>query len=90
MERLEQIVEASKANIKKWEVEIFNVYDRHAGFIEGAEWADKTMIENACEWLENEFSVDDYFDDTDSWGTDIFNYDRFINDFKKAMEGGDE
>lgn len=22
------------------------------GFIEGAKWADKTMIEKACEWME--------------------------------------
>ena len=39
MNRLEQIQEASKANLEKKEDEILHVFDRHAGFMEGAEWA---------------------------------------------------
>lgn len=50
------------------------------GFIEGAVWGDKTMIEKACEWLEPVFK-------------DLAGYNcagDLIEDFKKAMEGGEE
>ena len=84
MNRLEQIVKASKANIKKREDEIQQVYDRYAGFIEGAEWADNTMIDKACEWLKNNLPAamvrSDYY---------MFN-GEFIKDFKKAMEGDEQ
>lgn len=33
------IQEASKANIEKYSDEILCVYDRHAGFVDGATWA---------------------------------------------------
>lgn len=42
-------------------------------FIEGAEWADKTMLDRACEWLEN--------------GGYFVNSNETIEDFRKAMEG---
>ena len=45
------------------------------------------MIDKVVEWL-NEFVVGDYFDD--SCGTNIFNYEKFINDFKQVMKGGEE
>ena len=40
--------------------------------IEGAKWADKTMIEKACNWL---LKVGYFVNNTET-----------INDFKKAME----
>ena len=84
MNRLEQIKEASKANIEKKDDEILHVYDRHAGFIDGAIWADNTMIEKACEWLKaNAYSSPD--------GSRVTFYQRlndFLSDFKKAMKGG--
>ena len=41
-------------------------------YIDGAEWADKTMIDKACEWLEENL--------WDSIKTE------FIENFRKAME----
>lgn len=52
----------------------------NSSFIAGAKWADKTMVENACEWLE-EFTID-YVNDTKLG----FYKKEFIEDFKKAME----
>lgn len=47
------------------------------GFLEGVKWADKTMIDKACEWLE---------DKVDYCEIDCGDEDKFINDFKQAME----
>lgn len=41
------------------------------GFVMGAEWADKTMIDKACEWLNK--------------GGYFVNNKETINDFKRAM-----
>ena len=48
-------------------------------FIYGAEWADKTMLDRACEWL----SI--YYPNIDRMGID-----EFVTDFRQAMEGGAE
>ena len=45
------------------------------GFIEGAKWADETMIDKVCEWLEKNR---DELSRVDTSG--------FIKMFKKAME----
>jgi hypothetical protein len=45
-------------------------------FIEGAEWADKTMLDRACEWL----SI--YYPNIDRMGID-----EFVTAFRQAMEG---
>ena len=47
-------------------------------FIDGARWADKTMIDKACEWLEK--NADIYNNGT------IIALNCLIEDFKKAME----
>lgn len=47
---------------------------REASFIEGAEWADKTMIDKACKWLRSNVIIP-------KLGI-TFNE----NDFRKAME----
>ena len=47
MTREEYICEASKA-YSEYE---YNKTDYENGFINGAKWADETMIENACKWL---------------------------------------
>lgn len=44
-------------------------------FEAGAEWADKTMIDKACDWLKNYFIEEE-----------IPRYDNFIINFRKAME----
>ena len=41
------------------------------------DWTKQQMVENACEWLTMTI---DFFNNGE------FNRDRFINDFKKAME----
>lgn len=48
-------------------------------FIDGAKWADKSMIEKACEWLAENCAF--YFDHK-SCESEL----TFIEDFKKAME----
>lgn len=47
-------------------------------FKQGAEWADKTMLEKACEWLRT--NADSYCN-----GTDIA-VNAMVEDFKQAME----
>lgn len=48
--------------------------------MEGAKWADKTMIDKACLWLREtaHFYVSDFTGELDDNG--------LIEDFKKAME----
>lgn len=53
------------------------------GFIDGAKWADKTMIEKACKWLEA--NANDYLDWYD-WEECRLNTDELLYDFCKAME----
>lgn len=49
--------------------------DEFTSFILGAEWADKTMIEKACEWLIHQEEMIGISFEND-----------FIERFKKAME----
>lgn len=50
----------------------------------GAAWADKTMIDKACEWLSEHFYDEEYqFRDDDGTWIDA---DLMITDFRKAME----
>lgn len=51
------------------------------GFLEGAKWADKTMIDKACEWLKLNTDWDDEWDEM---GRNI-DY-GMIEEFRKAME----
>jgi hypothetical protein len=47
--------------------------DEFSSFILGAEWADETMIDKACEWLRN-------------YNTGVRG-EEFINEFREAMKG---
>ena len=49
------------------------------GFVQGAKWADKTMIEKACRWLES--NLNPVFYSGNGWTTE-----EFIDNFKKAMK----
>ena len=51
--------------------------DQQWGFQMGAMWADKTMIDKACEWLE--VNVPNYFGHSEVY--------PYLKDFRKAMEG---
>lgn len=46
--------------------------------VETARWADETLIEKACKWLDSNFPS---IDNTGSWYKE-----GFIKQFKKAME----
>lgn len=55
------------------------------------EWADKTMLDRACEWLGNELKETD---DKNGYPTvesrSFVSVKEFINEFRQAMEGGAE
>lgn len=56
-------------------------------FINGAKWADKTMIEKACEWIKE--NIDTYAKvviNPKSHYPEIVMCDSFEKSFKKAME----
>lgn len=94
MTRKEEIVRVADENYSGYS-------ERRLGFIAGANWADKTMLDRACEWLESRMS-EDFPVDTDECGTPfceswikaqeerIKAMKEFITDFRQAMEGGAE
>lgn len=61
--------------------EMVDELNRNKSFEEGAKWADKTMVDKACEWFED---VDFEMTYIDSEG--LFDKEQLINDFRKAME----
>lgn len=58
---------------------VSNNSDEFNSFIQGAEWADETMIKKACEWLQakNKMCM---------FEIEMILGKNFIEDFKKAME----
>ena len=81
MKRQEEIIEASieytmknRPNVLAGDKfsEEMREYNRNKAFEEGAKWADKTMIDKACEWLLK--------------GGYFVNSNETIEDFRKAME----
>ena len=57
-------------------------------FIEGAEWADRTMLDRACEWLENELKETDNKNGYPTVeGLYFVSVKEFINEFRQAMGG---
>lgn len=61
----------------------FDYIDIKGAFEDGAEWADETMIEKACKWLEQH--QEDY-DMYDAWKEHYTDFKSLIIDFRKAME----
>lgn len=71
---------------------------KQKGFIDGAKWADKTMIDRACEWLKSRISVDAPVE-TNENGEPLMGSlldvqmerlklaEEFIEDFRQAMKG---
>lgn len=80
MTREKQIIKEAERLIDPYEMVIDWEYERglKEGFVKGAKWADETMLDKACEWLEN-VNTDDYMD------SGIFQMHDMIMDFKKAM-----
>ena len=64
-------------------------YCMRMGFYEGAKWADKTMIDKACEWMEKTlFEICDLSKRLDDIQV-VSKHKRkrdLIEDFKRAME----
>lgn len=81
MTRKEQIMDAAMFFAKKNE----NIPIPYLDFVEAAEWADRTMVEKMCKWLETINFEKDYIDRAD-YGGCFFKEEYFINDFRKAME----
>ena len=75
MTRREEIIEKAQC------IEHYGMQEQFA-FIAGAQWADKTMIEKACEWLKENIWV--YINYEGCSGEELEN--DVIEDFRKAME----
>jgi hypothetical protein len=82
MSREEEIVQAANENYPSLDSE-----KSYEGFKDGAKWADKTMIEKVCKWLEENVSeYGDIYYDVGGYVSPEFHLEKFIEDFKKAME----
>ena len=67
------------------------MYKVEDAYEEGAKWADKTMLDRACEWLK--YNIDLYSEaafSIKSGYTEITLTDKFETAFRQAMEGGAE
>lgn len=81
MTRREEIEQQASLTVFPWD-DVREQSKFEEGFIQGAKWADRTMIEKARQWLIN-IDFDDYdFRDCD----ETFNNDLFVDAFCKAME----
>ena len=76
MTREEQIIEEAQ----KHGLNCMSRINYQDGFIEGAKWADKTMIDKACEWLEKKI------DPKGVGRSQVVLFYDCIEDFKKSME----
>lgn len=71
--------------IRQAQVAIYGTENCRAAehFEQGARWADKTMLDRACEWLGKHIHYD-YVGNFGFW-VNIASKEDFINQFKKAM-----
>ena len=93
MTREEEILQVANENYSCYS-------ERRLGFISGAEWADKTMLDRACEWLRFRVSVDVPIETNengeplvDSWTKvqmERAKAAEVIAAFRQAMKGGVE
>lgn len=84
MTREEEIQEAAKEFVFGDKPETSDFFDKVMidCFYCSAKWADKTMLEKACEWLENIDFASEYFYDDEGF----FENAILVEEFKKAME----
>ncbi|MBR6418227.1 MAG: hypothetical protein IKS36_05380 [Bacteroidales bacterium] len=83
MTRDKEIQKAAKEiaqDIEDWEI----AEDIEDAFMEGALWADRTMIDKACEWLHSALYLDHEHSIEHRYAT----LEELLNDFRKAMKGG--
>lgn len=74
--------EINKQAVKE-QSQLYQSPEWRAGFISGANWADKTTLDRACKWLEEKNKLCMY-------ELEMILGGNFIDDFKKEMEGGAE
>jgi hypothetical protein len=63
-------------------LEFVDELNRNKSFEEGAKWADRTMIEKACEYLKNNIDPDSIIYHEYTWS----HVDSFIDNFREAMQ----
>ena len=80
MKRLEEIARIAKQRYNPKTVSIFSLQMRF-GFITGAQWADETMVEKMCNWIDS--NIDKY---TMVDGDKIVLIKSFKKDFVKTMK----
>ena len=78
MTRREEIEQQASLAVFPWD-DVREQSKFEDGFIEGAKWADKTMIDKACEWLMKYFVLDHE-------GMSPSGYSVFEYMFSKSME----
>lgn len=84
MTREEEIVRVADRNYSSYS-------ERRLGFMAGANWADKTMLDNACAWLESRLNyVENRVGDLVVCSFDYETIYEFIIAFRQAMKGGAE
>lgn len=82
MTRAKEITKEAKKFAKEiddWEI----AEDVQDAFEQGALWADRTMIDKACEWIHTAL----YLDYERSIEHRYETLEELLNDFKKAMKG---
>lgn len=62
--------------------------DYQVGVCDGVRFADRTMLDRACEWLESVLACgDDYIGDKVVIAYDYESVKEFVTEFRQAMEG---
>jgi len=83
MEREEEILQVANENYSDYS-------ERRLGFIAGANWADKTMLDRACKWLNKVFFQNPFLTKKGIVSGKYDTMEEFITTFRQAMEGGEE
>ena len=82
MTRREEIEQQASLTVFPWD-DVREQSKFEEGFIQGAKWADKTMIEKACQWIES-YLFDIGF--PDDWCRDSATMKSGKQRFLEAME----
>lgn len=92
MTREEQIIETAKEYYNPKSIEAPYSLQMRVGFATGANWADETMLDRACEWLKENMYVEHVFgysNDNESiqyvCASAIDSVEEFIAAFRQAM-----
>ena len=81
MTRREEIEQQASLTVFPWD-DVREQSKFEEGFIGGAKWADKTMIDKVCEWLKR--NAEDYV--VTCYDKGELDSEGLLTDFRKAME----